>query len=740
MLATKCAGFKHFRRSTVYTMTKIIFWCLLLHVHAVAVLTTILSLSSRGSAGSGRLKIHASQQYVKKHAPAKGKLCFEDKCRCVGDSADCSRNYGRLTFIPRLPKRIRFLNFSHNRLTDIKKSDFFTNVSGLKILDLGENNLQWIHPDAFRVLTQLNTLFLNRNNKLSLQALHPVLTVTTLWRLELKFGKVRQLPDDLFLRFPLPKLHTLQLFGNRIKTLNFSIMAPLSSLASLGLANNEISDIESDFMVSLERLNLQLNRIFYFPVTCRNGSSLFPRLTHLFLAHNSISTIPSQVCLPRLRSLELTRNALSYFLKDMFNVHRFPSLTSLYLQNMNQAAKKVAAYAFRNPSLTGISLMYSNMDFGNDNVVHPDCFSGSFNLTKLQLSHSRFDNVSGVKWQRIFKDLGKLQSLYMGNCLVKNLSADAFSSLPSLTTLVLHLNSISSLPDGVFDGLNDLTHLDLCRNRLSAIKESTFNASTRGRLKFLDLSGNPFDCSCDLLWFQGWFKSNPGLFSRSWTGYECKNLPGTDVASYYMNLQACLLSHAASIFIVISVAVVMLTLTLVSVLYRYRWHIRLLLYEAFRGRGDVRRRRQQERHFDYDLFVSYAVEDSEWVFQRLRPELEGRLGLRLCLHQRDFIPGKNIVDNIEDSVQSSKKVLMVFSTNFARSQWCQFELALCLHHVMDNDDALLIVCLDDVAPRDLTSTMMAVYKTTTVIQWGTGSEVQASFWGRLHIALNEIVS
>ena len=705
---------------------------------ALAFLAALSLNRDRGHAIFRGLKTLARRQNVETYAkPVTKKHCFEDKCRCVGKVADCSRNYGNLTFVPKLPKGIEFLNFSYNDLTDIKRSDFFKNVSGIECLDLGSNNLQSIHPDAFRVFTRLDTLLLDSNHDLTIQALQPVFKASTLQRLDVIHGNVHQLPDDLFFQFPLSKLHTLYLYENKIKTLNFSTLVPLTSLSDLGLGNNKISDIENDFMLSLERLNLQNNRIFDFPVTCRNGSSLFPRLAHLFLAHNSISSITRQVCLPRLRSLELTRNAFSIFDKDMFSVNRFPSLTSLYLENMNQAVKKIAANAFGNPSLKGITLMYNNLDFGNDNI-HPDCFAGCFNLTKLQLGHSVFDKVSREKWQRIFKDLGKLRVLYMGDCFVKNLSKDAFSSMPFLKTLGLYQNAISSLPDGLFDGLS-LTHLDLNRNRLSVIKESTFNASTRDRFRFLDLSGNPFDCSCDLLWFQGWFHSNASLFSRSWTGYECKNLQGTDLASFYMNPQACLLSRAACMFVLVSVAMVTLTTILASTLYRYRWHIRLLLYEAFRGRDDVRRRRQREMHFDYDVFVSYAVEDCDWVLQRLRPEMEERLRLRLCLHQRDFIAGKNIVDNIVDCVQSSKKALMVFSTSFAHSQWCQFELALCLRHVMDYDDDLLVVCLHDVASRNLTSTMMAVYKTTTIIQWGTGAEEEASFWGRLHIALNEIV-
>ena len=157
--------------------------------------------------------------------------------------------------------------------------------------------------------------------------------------------------------------------------------------------------------------------------------------------------------------------------------------------------------------------------------------------------------------------------------------------------------------------------------------------------------------------------------------------------------QACLLARDTSKFLVASVVILILGLTLVSALFRYRWHLRLVLYEAFRGRGDVRRRHLQEGNFDYDVFVSYASVELPWVREHLMVELQDRLGLRLCVHERDFIPGKNIVDNIADCVQSSKKILMVFSKDFVRSQWCQFELAYCLRHVMDYDDALIVVCV-----------------------------------------------
>ena len=191
--------------------------------------------------------------------------------------------------------------------------------------------------------------------------------------------------------------------------------------------------------------------------------------------------------------------------------------------------------------------------------------------------------------------------------------------------------------------------------------------------------------------------------------------------------------------IIVSCSFLIVALLVATFVFRYRWHIRLVMHEAFRGRGDNRRSRLQNNNFNYDVFVSYTSEELPWVRQHLMPELEDRLGLRLCVHERDFIPGNNIVDNIAECVESSKKILMVFSKDFVHSQWCQFELTYCLHHVMDHDDALIVVCVDDVASRDMTTAMMAVLKTTTYIQWAELDEAVESFWGRLHLALHEVM-
>jgi len=129
----------------------------------------------------------------------------------------------------------------------------------------------------------------------------------------------------------------------------------------------------------------------------------------------------------------------------------------------------------------------------------------------------------------------------------------------------------------------------------------------------------------------------------------------------------------------------------------------------------------------------------DWVQQELLPVLEEDWRLRVCVHQRDFVPGKHIVDNISDCVSDSDRILTVFSPHFARSQWCQFELKLCQTCAMDRDDVMVVVKLQDTEARTMTGAMLAVMLTTTYIEWEDEPRARASFWGRLKHALNDVI-
>jgi hypothetical protein len=362
-------------------------------------------------------------------------------------------------------------------------------------------------------------------------------------------------------------------------------------------------------------------------------------------------------------------------------------------------------------------------------------------VEELFLDGNDLMSVEKTRFGQLVGGMLNLSLLSLSHCELRDLRF--IRAVPeSVSELRLAGNRLTTVPDGALDFLSKLQRLDLSVNSIAMVTEQTFSPDTRNRLKSLALNTNQFVCSCHVVWFRAWLLARPDLFSprRGQTAeYNCTNIPHTSVQEYRIHPQQCLLSEQTSVMIIASCTLVVTSLTAALLLVSYRWHVRLLLYEAFRDpNNDRRRRRLLTQQFTYDVFVSYDSRDLHWVRHRLMAELEGEMGLRLCVHERDFIPGKNIVDNIAQCVERSKKVMMVFSRHFVRSQWCQFELTYCLRHVMDYDDVLIIVCVDDVVSTEMTSAMMAVLKTTTYIQWAEHRDAARSFWGRIRLALQDI--
>lgn len=74
------------------------------------------------------------------------------------------------------------------------------------------------------------------------------------------------------------------------------------------------------------------------------------------------------------------------------------------------------------------------------------------------------------------------------------------------------------------------------------------------------------------------------------------------------------------------------------------------------------------------LLVYKTLQDEEFVNKVLVPGLEsGEPKYRVCLHYRDWMPGALIQDQIMNSVESSRRTLVVLSPNFIESVWGQLE-------------------------------------------------------------------
>ena len=58
-------------------------------------------------------------------------------------------------------------------------------------------------------------------------------------------------------------------------------------------------------------------------------------------------------------------------------------------------------------------------------------------------------------------------------------------------------------------------------------------------------------------------------------------------------------------------------------------------------------------------------------------ELEETQDFKLCFHSRDFTPGRDIKDNIEEAIEGSNSAIIIMSQGFVDSMWCKEEFTHC---------------------------------------------------------------
>ena len=94
-----------------------------------------------------------------------------------------------------------------------------------------------------------------------------------------------------------------------------------------------------------------------------------------------------------------------------------------------------------------------------------------------------------------------------------------------------------------------------------------------------------------------------------------------------------------------------------------------------------------KRNRAFDAFVLYHFDsDDDFVVSCVLPELGDTRDFKLCIHSRNFTPGRDIKDNIEEAIESSNSAIILLSQGFVDSIWCKEEFTHCYIENM-NDPA-----------------------------------------------------
>lgn len=536
-----------------------------------------------------------------------------------------------------------------------------------------------------------------------------------------------------------PNLKTLWLNINTIAYLDQKALSGLRQLSTLRLDNNLMSDLFPETfedLFNLNILNLRNNRI---AVIFNNTFQNLKNLTTLDLGGNKITHFePTGLCgLERLSKLYLDGNNLQTIDSSIYHIFQ-NTLTILDLrQNKIRFDKDMNFSPFVN--LTKLyDLKLDEQKPHGLHILPRTLFRGLYSLRSLYLTNNMITYLAAD----VFRDLKHLNFLSLDNCCVvpTHLPAGIFKNLTKLTILTVENMGIQNLSTEVFGNISQLKKIQLNHNVMQTFPVTVLKSLTK--LQYLDIRNVPLSCTCENSLLKNWTVNNQKVQVIYLFSLPCPHDP--KVKFFNFDISVCDIDLGQYLFFCTAPWIFLFTVWPLLYVKLY-WKIKYSYY-VFRSwfSEQWRRLREKEENCEYDAFISYNSSDELWVMNELLPNLEGNgSSFKICLHHRDFEPGRYIVDNIVSAVYSSRKTICVVSRNFLSSEWCSLEIQLASYRLFDEHrDVLLLVFLEPISERQLSSyhRMRKVMLKKTYLQW-PGSDctnppqAQGLFWSQLRRAI-----
>lgn len=376
--------------------------------------------------------------------------------------------------------------------------------------------------------------------------------------------------------------------------------------------------------------------------------------------------------------------------------------------------------------------------------------------------------ILDVSWNSLEYNRHNRTCTWVGSIVMLNLSSNILTESvfrclpPRVKILDLHSNKIKNIPKDI-TGLEDLQELNIASNDLAHLpgcgafsslsvliidNNAISNPSAHffqscQKIKSIKAGDNPFHCTCELREFIQSIGQVSSEVVEGWPdSYECdypESYKGTLLKDFRVSPLSC---STALLMVTIGVIglVLAVTVTVLCIYFDLPWYLRMV----FQWTRTRRRARhipscELQKTFQFHAFISYSEHDSAWVKNELVPCLE-KEGIRICLHERNFVPGKSIVENIINCIEKSYKSIFVLSPNFVQSEWCHYELYFAHHNLFhEGSNNLILILLDPIPQNSIPSKyhkLRALMTQRTYLEWPKEKSKHGLFWANIRAAFN----
>ncbi|CAM4561069.1 unnamed protein product [Caretta caretta] len=632
-------------------------------------------------------------------------------------------------------KNLRYLRLGNNHsFSAIRKQDF-DGITVLEQLEIDGQRLKQYESGSLTTVNSINHTIMNINDVQVLSGMLEDLTNSAIC-VELRHIAFNTASESSLLepmsRSVMEKLvfkNVLFTDASVIRVVNIlrrakqflELEVDNSVLQGTGQWHEQIKvNRESAFtVITVQRLAIEQ---FYLFSDLRGVENLLGNITKATIVNTNVFLVPCSISrhFVSLLYLDLSENLLA----DPNLGHSSCEGAWPLLQTFNLSQNSLGDLEMTGRSLSHLNHL-THLDISRNNFGEiPESCQWPENLKYL--------NISGTQIPKVTTCIP--QTLEVLDVSSNNLN-DFRLKLPHLKELYIAKNKLKTLPDAPF--IPNIVALRISRNKLTSFSKEEFGSFRK--METLDAGDNNFICSCEFLSFIQYQEGIANVLANWPENYICdspSSVRGQQIKAARLSLFECHKTLAVSLICILVVLVILLI-----VILGYKLHVIWYMKMTWAWLQAKRKpKRAYNQDFCYDAFVSYSERDSEWVENLMVQELENAIPpFKLCLHKRDFVPGKWIIDNIIDSIEKSHKTLFVLSEHFVQSEWCKYELEFSHFRLFDeNNDSAILILLEPIQEQTIPKRFCKLRKimnTKTYLEWPLDENQQQIFWNNLKTAL-----
>ncbi|VDM62386.1 unnamed protein product [Angiostrongylus costaricensis] len=357
---------------------------------------------------------------------------------------------------------LAYLDLAGNQIKSIDDKDTFLYMGSLAHFDLSYNQIEEIEPKSIEKLARLEKLYLQNQLRIidSLTTNFAFSELPSLRYLDLSNNVIVQILPQAFAA--LPVLETLLLHNNNIKAIDKLAFQHLDKIESLDISHNLLKNFSCDYLGSVRiiyNLNLAHNLITETDLMC-----ILRSLVRLNLANNFLETTKKVILdgADALREMSLRNNGIFEIQNNAFICCPKLSMIDLSHNHLRMIRKETF--------LQQEFLHYLDISHNGLQSFQPGCF-GKNNILSLNIASNELDRIPTEALEAI-SDM--LTTLNLNNNRIRTLDATQFLGLRNLTQLTISGNLIEAIEEAAFEHLPVLKYLDISDNPVTTWSPSAF--------------------------------------------------------------------------------------------------------------------------------------------------------------------------------------------------------------------------------------------------------------------------